>query len=120
MFCFQCEQTAKGTGCTVAGVCGKDPRTAAAQDLLVHAAKGWPCTPCGRKLGVSDPAVNRFTLEALFTTVTNVNFDPLRMEARLAKAAAVRDRIRTLYAEATAGPEGRRFPRRTGGLAAGG
>ncbi|MBP7867615.1 MAG: hydroxylamine reductase [Acidobacteria bacterium] len=101
MFCFQCEQTAKGTGCTVAGVCGKDPRTAALQDLLVHAAKGVALYAVrARKLGVSDPAVNRFTLEALFTTVTNVNFDPLRMEARLREAAAVRDRIRTLYAEA--------------------
>ena len=40
MFCYQCEQTAKGTGCTVLGVCGKDAATAALQDLLVHAAKG--------------------------------------------------------------------------------
>lgn len=101
MFCFQCEQTAKGTGCTVAGVCGKDPRTAALQDLLVHAVKGVAQYAVrARKLGVSDPGVNRFTLEALFTTVTNVNFDPQRMEGKLREAAAVRDRIRTLYADA--------------------
>ena len=40
MYCYQCEQTAKGTGCTTFGVCGKDPATAALQDLLVYAAKG--------------------------------------------------------------------------------
>ncbi len=45
MFCYQCEQTAKGTGCTAQGVCGKDADTAALQDLLVTRPRAWPCTP---------------------------------------------------------------------------
>ncbi|MCJ7822972.1 MAG: hypothetical protein MUQ26_07865, partial [Armatimonadetes bacterium] len=53
MFCYQCEQTAKGTGCTVRGVCGKDPQTAALQDLLVYALKGLAMyAHRGRELGV--------------------------------------------------------------------
>jgi hydroxylamine reductase len=77
MFCYQCEQSAKGSGCTIQGVCGKDEPTAALQDLLVHTSIGlamiaWPA----RQLGVQDAALDRWVLEALFTTVTNVNFDP--------------------------------------------
>ena len=79
MFCNQCEQTAKGTGCTVAGVCGKKPEVAALQDLLITAVKGLSIYAHeGRKKGVEDQDVNRFTTEALFTTLTNVNFDPER------------------------------------------
>ena len=76
MFCYQCEQTAKGEGCTKVGVCGKDPDTAALQDLLVHTVKMLSMyAHRARQLGVSDPEINTFTLEALFATVTNVNFD---------------------------------------------
>jgi len=80
MFCFQCEQTFKGRGCHKVGVCGKTPRVAALQDLTVHGAKvlGFYATEM-RKLGlpVRDD-VNRFTLQALFATLTNVNFDEAR------------------------------------------
>jgi hydroxylamine reductase len=101
MFCFQCEQTAKGTGCTAHGVCGKDPETAALQDLLVYATKGISMyAHRARQLGVRDRDVDVFTIEALFTTVTNVNFDPERMEAMLKKAAGIRDKIKGLYEEA--------------------
>ena len=80
MFCYQCEQTAKGTGCTIAGVCGKDARTAALQDLLIHAVKGISMyARRAREMGVKDKAIDRFVVEALFTTVTNVNFDPERL-----------------------------------------
>jgi len=80
MFCYQCEQTAKGTGCTSFGVCGKRPDTAALQDLLVYAAKGVSqYAHRARKLGLSDTAADVFVLEALFTTVTNVNFDSERI-----------------------------------------
>ena len=76
MFCNQCEQTAKGTGCTVRGVCGKLPEVAALQDLLGHAVKGLALYAHeGRRVGVVDEKVNRFTAEALFSTLTNVNFD---------------------------------------------
>jgi hydroxylamine reductase len=98
MFCYQCEQTAKGTGCTVAGVCGKDATTSALQDLLVHAIKGvsmWAAR--ARKLRAIDPQVDRFVVEALFTTVTNVNFDPDRLTAWIEKAAAMVGQARSLY-----------------------
>ena len=79
MFCNQCEQTAKGTGCTVRGVCGKSPEVAALQDLLGQALKGLALLAHeGRKKGVVEEKVNRFTAEALFSTLTNVNFDAER------------------------------------------
>jgi len=101
MFCYQCEQTANGTGCTAFGVCGKDPKTAALQDLLVHATQGVAMYAhrAGR-LGLSDREINVFTLEALFSTVTNVNFDPQRLRQLILRAAAVRDRARGLYRQA--------------------
>jgi hydroxylamine reductase len=101
MFCYQCEQTAKGTGCTAKGVCGKDPETAALQDVLLYAVKG-----IGRyatrawALGAGDAEINRFVVEALFTTVTNVNFDADRIQAWIRKAADLRDRARALYESA--------------------
>ncbi|MBU1910561.1 MAG: hydroxylamine reductase, partial [Verrucomicrobia bacterium] len=104
MFCYQCEQTAKGTGCTAFGVCGKDPDTAVLQDLLVYAQKGISqYAHRARQLGARDHEVDVFVLEALFTTVTNVNFDPKRIEVMLRKAAAMRDRARALYEKACAG-----------------
>jgi len=80
MFCYQCEQTAKGEGCTIAGVCGKQPDVAALQDLLIHALKGLALYAVeGRKAGVNEREINVFTCEALFATLTNVNFDPDRI-----------------------------------------
>ncbi len=79
MFCNQCEQVAKGTACTVSGVCGKNPEVSDLQDLLVHAAKGLSLMAQeGRRVGVVDRETDRFTAEALFATLTNVNFDPQR------------------------------------------
>jgi len=109
MFCYQCEQTAQGKGCTKIGVCGKDPEVAALQDLLVYAAKGIALyAHRARKLGAADRDVDVFVTEALFTTVTNVNFDAARMEAMLVKAAAVKEKARALY-EAAAGKAGARI-----------
>ncbi|MCD6405903.1 MAG: hydroxylamine reductase [Planctomycetes bacterium] len=103
MFCYQCEQTARGTGCTVKGVCGKDAETAALQDLLVYGTKGISMyARRARDLGATDSEVNRFTAEALFTTITNVNFDPERLEILIRRAAVLRDKARTLYEEASA------------------
>jgi hydroxylamine reductase len=79
MFCFQCEQTAKGEGCTKIGVCGKQPEVAALQDLLVYTVKGISQVAVeGATVNVSDPAVNQYTCEAIFSTLTNVDFDPAR------------------------------------------
>jgi hydroxylamine reductase len=101
MFCFQCEQTSKGTGCTDFAVCGKDEATAVLQDLLVHAAKGIAqYHHRARLLGVKDAGLDRFLLEALFATVTNVNFDPAAIEQMIRHAIQLRDRAKTGYAQA--------------------
>ncbi len=101
MFCYQCEQTAKGTGCTVQGVCGKDERTAVLQDLLIYATKGIAqYAHRARALGATDPEVNAFTAEAMFSTITNVDFDPERLHGFLKRAAEMRDRARRLYEDA--------------------
>jgi hydroxylamine reductase len=98
MFCYQCEQTAKGTGCTVQGVCGKDPEVSALIDLTVHAAKGVSMyAHRARTYGAKDREVDLAVVEALFSTVTNVNFDPERYEPVLRGLAQARDRARSLY-----------------------
>ena len=95
MFCYQCEQTAKGTGCTVLGVCGKQPEVAALQDLLLYTLMGLSqVAVAGRKVGVSDPDVNVFTVKAAFSTLTNVDFDPDRFLALITEAAGKRDRLK--------------------------
>ncbi len=95
MFCFQCEQTAKGEGCTKVGVCGKKPEVAALQDLLLYAVKGLSLYAVeGRKVGVVDASVNAFTCEALFSTLTNVNFDPDRFVGLIRKTVRLRDELR--------------------------
>lgn len=101
MFCYQCEQTAKGSGCTVGGVCGKDDRTSALQDALVYQAKliGQYANQA-RKLGAIDAKVDAFVLEALFTTVTNVNFDPARLQGLLDQSTVCLDRAKALYTTA--------------------
>src|ERR1035437_6884358 len=81
MFCYQCEQTSRGTGCSDFSVCGKDENSAILQDLLVHASKGIAqYAHRARALGAKDPAVDRFIIKALFLTVTNVNFDSQAIE----------------------------------------
>ena len=98
MFCYQCEQTSHSTGCTEMGVCGKDPQTAALQDVLVYGLKG--LSRYAHRLGllgVRDREIDRFAVEVLFLTVTNVNFD---IEAHLPviqRLSALRDRARGLY-----------------------
>ena len=98
MFCYQCEQTAKGTGCDAFGVCGKDPKTAALQDLLLYLTKGVSMyAHRAGALGAQDAAVDKFVIEALFTTITNVNFDPVRLEQLLREGVAVRNTAKALY-----------------------
>ncbi len=106
MFCFQCEQTAKGEGCTKIGVCGKQPEVAALQDLLLHTVKGLSqLAVAARKEGKPvDPAVNAFTCEAVFSTLTNVDFDAERFVALIRQAAAHRDALKRLVAAVPDGP----------------
>jgi len=101
MFCYQCEETAKGTGCLLAGVCGKDATTAALQDLLVYAAKGISLyAHRAGQMGERDDEVDEFVVEALFSTVTNVDFDPQRLQGWLQRAATMRHRAQRLYEDA--------------------
>ena len=98
MLCLQCEQTAKGTGCTVQGVCGKDPQTAVLQDLLVYAVKDIArYAHRAYEFRARDRDVDVFAIKALFSTLTNVNFDPPRFKGFLAEAAQMRDRALQLY-----------------------
>ncbi len=101
MFCFQCEQTAKGEGCTKLGVCGKQPDVAALQDLLVYEIKELSRIAVeGRKVGLVDDAVNQFTSEALFSTLTNVDFDPERFVEMLARCVQVHEDLKRRVAAA--------------------
>lgn len=76
MFCYQCSQTAGGTGCTIKGVCGKEPTVARLQDNLIYAIKGMSAYLYhARELGFSDAEIDAFLERAFYTTFTNVNFD---------------------------------------------
>ncbi|KMQ49741.1 Hydroxylamine reductase [Chitinispirillum alkaliphilum] len=98
MFCFQCEQAAKGTGCEVSGVCGKKPDTAALQDIIIYQLKGIGYLAHElRKKGISRHETDVFTIQALFSTVTNVNFDPERLEEIIKKGHEVKEQLLELY-----------------------
>ena len=121
MFCYQCEQTAMGTGCTKAGVCGKDATTATLQDLLLHATKGISMyAHRAAELGARDRDIDIFTIEALFTTVTNVDFDPERLTGYIREAAEVKAKAKSLYEgaarDAAKTPRGSRW---SGGMGSG-
>ena len=74
MFCFQCQETAKGTGCTIKGVCGKEATTSKWQDLLLSVVRG--IGTIQHSIGKEPtPEVTRFLTDALFTTITNANFN---------------------------------------------
>ena len=91
MFCNQCEQTAKGTGCTVVGVCGKTGDVAALQDLLTQATRGLAVVAVAAEtLGIDTSAAGAFTADALFTTLTNVDFDPETIAAKVDEGVALR------------------------------
>jgi len=117
MFCYQCEQTAKGSGCTAFGVCGKDPETAALQDLLVEAVKGLAMVARrARRVGVRDRQADVLSVKALFATLTNVNFDPQAIAGWVRRVVAARDRVKAAYEKACA--KAGKKPERLGGPAA--
>ncbi len=94
MFCNQCEQVAKG-GCVKIGVCGKKSDVAALQDLLVDTIKGLSLYANeGRKVGVIDQAADEFTVDALFATLTNVNFDNERFASFINTAVELRNGLK--------------------------
>lgn len=77
MFCYQCQETAKGVGCMLKGVCGKESHTAQAMDLLLFVVRGVSVvTDALRKAGCPVPGeADVFVVDALFSTITNANFD---------------------------------------------
>ena len=106
MFCYQCEQTAKGTGCTAQGVCGKDAATAKTQDLLLWQAKGVAaCANRLRKLGIKNREADIFVVEALFSTVTNVNFDQQNLSGLISKGQAIKAGLRKALESADKSPQ---------------
>jgi hydroxylamine reductase len=95
MFCYQCEQTAKGEGCTKQGVCGKEPEVSSLQDLLTFAIKGLAeVAHAARAQGVSDAEVDRFICAAMFSTLTNVNFDPGDFVPMINEAVRLREGLK--------------------------
>ncbi len=91
MFCFQCQEAAKGTGCTVKGVCGKEPEVAGIQDVMMYFLKGMSVyANMAREKGINDPRVDRFIQEGLFMTITNANFDKQRFIDKIRDGFALR------------------------------
>ena len=103
MFCFQCEQTAGGTGCSRFGACGKDPNVAALQDLLIHILKGIGFY--GHKIisngGTIDDRTDRFILDAIFSTLTNVNFSQERFYTFIKQGDSIKEALKEQVGEPT-------------------
>ncbi len=95
MFCFQCQETLKNVACTHRGVCGKDERVANLEDVLVYVTKGLGVV--SKKAGTVEPRVGRFIAKALFTTITNVNFDEDRIADAIIEGLKLRDEIKKKY-----------------------
>ena len=96
MFCFQCQEAAKGIGCTVRGVCGKDAEVSNLQDLLIYAAKGVANIVRNSNLDVNElGVVNHEILNSLFVTITNANFDEQFIERQIRKVLKLRDGLMT-------------------------
>ncbi|KWX76328.1 hydroxylamine reductase [Paenibacillus jilunlii] len=95
MFCFQCQEAAKGSGCTIQGVCGKTSEVANLQDLLLYTLKGISIfAQRGRELGITDQATEKFITGSMFATITNANFTPEHFTARIREGLALRDQWR--------------------------
>ncbi|WP_352418128.1 hydroxylamine reductase [Proteiniborus sp.] len=95
MFCYQCQETSKGTGCTLRGVCGKTADVANLQDLLIYSLKGISFyNNKAKELGLSTEKTDRFIIESLFMTITNANFDKARFVAKIKESLKLRDEIK--------------------------
>ena len=98
MFCYQCQETAKGTGCTVRGVCGKTPDVANLQDLLLFILKGIAHYRVQlRALDAVDHSADRFILDGLFMTITNANFDKQRFVEKIKEAIKLREQLKQVF-----------------------
>ncbi len=94
MFCYQCEETNKGEGCTIQGVCGKKGDVAILQDLLIYVLKGISiCNIEAKKKGIKNENVDIFITNELFSTITNTNFDKSYFLNKIKEALKLRDEI---------------------------
>ena len=101
MFCHQCQEAAKGTGCTVRGVCGKDETVANLQDVLLYALKGLAfVSGATRKVASVEESVGRMLYEGLFATITNANFDKAVFVSRIRETIALREELKKRLAAA--------------------
>ncbi|HDO30747.1 MAG TPA: hydroxylamine reductase, partial [Desulfobacteraceae bacterium] len=101
MFCNQCEQTAQGTGCSKIGACGKKPEVSDLQDLLMHGVQGLALYAAeGRRRGIVDEEADLFTMQAIFSTLTNVDFDPARFQELIKRAVELRESVKAKVAAA--------------------
>ncbi|MBU2700396.1 hydroxylamine reductase [Sporomusaceae bacterium BoRhaA] len=96
MFCYQCEQTAGGKGCVKMGVCGKTPEVAGLQDVLIHSLKGigyygWQIIQAGGKI---DTLTYKFVMDTMFSTLTNVNFDPERFVSYIQESNKIKSQLK--------------------------
>ena len=93
MFCYHCEETAKGSGCTVGGVCGKDEVTTAYQDALIYCLKGLSAKNMAANQDKKSKDAGLLVAESLFMTLTNVNFDKTALMKQISEVIRVRDAI---------------------------
>ncbi|NTV47963.1 MAG: hydroxylamine reductase, partial [Chlorobiales bacterium] len=101
MFCYQCQEAARGVGCTSIGFCGKPAEVSNLQDLLVFVLKGISiCNEEARKLGIAKKETDTFVMDGLFMTITNVNFDDARFIEKIRQGIALRDSIKTAIEKA--------------------
>jgi hydroxylamine reductase len=101
MFCNQCEQAANGTGCNISGVCGKNPEVATLQDHLLYGLKSLALY--ADKLG-RDAEIDRFTIEGLFSTVTNVDFEAARIGGLITRCYELKEKARAASGATITGP----------------
>lgn len=100
MFCFQCQETMKGTGCTISGVCGKKPATASLQDLLIYTVKGVAVYSSQlRKIDGTNKIfkeVDRYLINSLFITITNANFDDEAILVEIRHGLKLREEVKAI------------------------
>ena len=100
MFCFQCQEAAKGVGCTIKGVCGKTDEVSNLQDLLVWITKGVSIySVLAKKAGIKNNEVDKFVFDSLFMTITNANFDQVKIEKQIRKGLSLRNRLKSSIVE---------------------
>ncbi len=101
MFCYQCQETAKGTGCTMRGVCGKTADVSNLQDLLMYTLKGISVYALeARQAKIATPEADKFIMEGLFATITNANFDKEYFVVLIKQALIVRDNVKAALVKA--------------------